>query len=485
MPGVTGLPSRLDVRAAAGTLATFAAAATVFAAASGRLPVELLTAAAVGVVLARLATARPQTALMLGLAVIICVPVYYGRYVGGTQLGITPVVVVSTLLLPLALREAHRLRLGPLDVCVLTFVGLRTLSYVLNFEGAFGLTVSLGLIVLLPYSVFRVLLLLPGALRAASWGVAGAAVPLALVALRERTGTPNPFFTWVTPDYQADEWAKVTSRLSGARVEASFGHPIAFGMYLALVFLLLVALALTAHRGWARAGCFVAMPLVLVALVMTLSRGPILMVLVALPLFMLSQASRLDPRRVRAVLLSSVALGLVIVQNSGTLAQLREDSSGASTTASSARFRLEILEIVRDPAQFSLLGQASDADVGVTQAVYSRVGVVSVDNAYALLYLSSGALVVVAFVAVAILVWRTAAARGLEVLQRAWAVSVAVATLNLLTVNLLTNYADLFWIGVAVVAGTAQSRLNRGRPVQAPLPRLAGTGTAHLPAPAR
>jgi hypothetical protein len=485
---VTGLPLRLEGRslaAAAAPALTAVAALVVFAAASGRLPVELLLVATGGIALAGAALARPRAALVVGLVVIACVPVYYGRYVGGTKLGITPVAVVSLLLLPLALRESARFRVRPLDVAVLAFVALRSLSYVLNFEGAVGLTALLLLVVLLPYAVFRVLLLMPGALRLASWALAAAAVPLCLVALQEGAGTPNPFFTWVTPVYQANEWAKVTSRLSEARVEASFGHPIAFGMYLALVVLLLLALALTAGRAWQRAVCFAAMPLALVALVLTLSRGPMLMLVVALPLFLLSQASRLDPRRLRAVLLSGLALGLVVVQSSGTLSALREDSSGTSTTASSAQFRLQILDIVRDPSQFSLLGQASDSGAGVTEAVYSRVGVLSVDNAYALLYLASGALVLLAFLVVAALVWRTAVGRGLDALQRAWAVSIGVALLNLLTVNLLTNYADLFWIGVAAVAATAQSRVSRETPAPEPPPPPARSGTALLPAAAR
>lgn len=475
---------RVRLASAAGPLTSGAAVIVVFAATSGFLPAPLLLGATVGALLAHLALARPRAAVAIGLVAIACVPVYYGQYVGGTQLGITPVAVVSALLLPLALRECHRLRLGPLDVAVLVFVGLRALSYALNFEGAFGLTAALLLLVLLPYAVFRVVLLLPGALRAASWALAAAAVPLCVVALRERAGKPNPFFTWVTPEYQADEWAKATSRLSTARVEASFGHPIAFGMFLALAFVLLVALALTTRQTWAKVGCFAAMPLVLVALVMTLSRGPMLMVAVALPVFLLTQASHLDPRRLRAVLLIGLALGIVVLQNSGTLAELREDSSGESTTASSAQFRLEILEIVRDPAQFSVLGQASESDTGVTESVYSRVGVVSVDNAYALLYLASGALVLLAFVGVAVLVWRSAVARGLDALQRAWAVSVAVALLNLLTVNLLTSYADLFWIAVASVAGVAQTTVSRGKRAQElPLPQD-HSGRVPLPAAA-
>lgn len=457
---MTVLPA-LDSARAQTAAVTLGAVLLVTAAAAGRLPTTLVLGALAVALLSLVALARPTTAVLVGTAAVACLPVYYGRYVGGTRLGITPVVVVAVVLLPAALRHCRAVRLGPLDTAVLAFVAVRALSFVLNYRGPVGTTASLALLVLLPYAVMRVLLLLPGALERATAGLVVAAVPLSVVAVRERGGEPNPFFTWITPDYQAAEWAKTTERLSGVRVEASFGHPIAFGMYLALVLLLLVALVLTLRSGAAQLCCVLVMPLALLALVMTLSRGPLLMAAVSVPLFLLSQAGRLDPRRLTGLLAIGAVVAVMGSLTSGTLGALRDASSGDDVVADSARFRLELLEIVRDPSQFSVLGQASDSEEGVTQAVFSRTGVVSVDNAYALLYLAGGILVLLAFVGIAVLVWREALARDLPTLQRAWGLAVAVALLNLLTVNLLTNYADLFWIGVAATAAGAQLRRAR------------------------
>jgi hypothetical protein len=97
----------------------------------------------------------------------------------------------------------------------------------------------------------------------------------------------------------------------------------------------------------------------------------------------------------------------------------------------------------------------------VTDAVFDRTGLRSIDSEFALEYLSGGLLVLLAFALVVLGVVRVAVRRGLSPVERAWAVGMVATSANLLTVALLTQQAELFWAWTALLAGLEQRQALR------------------------
>lgn len=450
----------LDRRAAGRTGLTAATAVGVLSASAGVVPVplELLVAAAVGVALAAMAFRWPLVAVTLGSALAICLPYYAGRYVAGT-LGLTPFAAVCLVLLPAAIALRGEVRLRLLDVAVGALVLLRAVALTLNYSGGIGGVAALVLGVALPYAVFRLLGTRADVRHALAWVVVLTAIPLALVGLRERAGVPNPFFAFPA-QYQAAQWAHPEFRGGGVRAEASFGHPIAFGLYLALALVLALALALTARLVWQRAVAAVACALALLALTATLSRGPMLVAALGAVAWLAVSVGRLNVVRVGAVA-GVLVVAAVATPVWSTVKALASASTGDTREARSAEFRLEVLRVMADPAQLSLLGKLAPGDEGLSASLAQRVGLKSIDSEFALVYLSNGLLALVALLAAAALVTVVALRAGLSPVDRAWAVATAASYVNLTTVALLTQHAELFWISTALVACLAQSPRER------------------------
>jgi hypothetical protein len=425
--------------------------------AAGRLPLGpvVLLAALLGALAAVVAYRYPTRAVLVATAVVTVVPFYDGRYVIGA-VGLSPVGAACLVLAPAAFDARRRVRLGSVDVAVASLVFLRCASAAVNAARPLGAALNVLLSSALPYAVFRCLTVSADMPRRLAGAVVTAAVPLAAIGVAERNGFPNPFFTLVRPELEAAQWARPEVRSGGVRAEASFGSPIAFGMFLALAFLLAVVLALSVHALLPRVLLLAASGLLLLALTATLSRGPLLVAAVALAVWLLMHALRVDTVRV-GVLALVVGAFVVATPVLGTLQNLQRASTGDTAEARSAEYRFQVLDVVRDPAQFSLLGKPA---VGgpVSQAVGSRTGLKSIDSEFAVVHLTYGVLALLAFVAVGLLVVRTAFTRGLGAVDSAWAVGLAVSFVNLLTVALLTQYEELFWGFTAVVAGIAQRR---------------------------
>jgi hypothetical protein len=424
----------------------------VLAVAGGLAPVgpASVATAVVGALLAVVALRHPSRAGLVGIAMVAVVPVYYGRYVVGS-LALTPALATCLALLPAALRRARGLALCPLDVAVAAYVVCRTTSYAVNY-GSAAAAVGPVLGIALPYAVFRLL-------AQDRWLVAGlppvllgVAALLGLVALCERAGVPNPFFDLVRPEYQAEQLARASERLGGVRAEAGFGDPIAFGMFLVVALVLGAHLALTALEPGRRLAALAACAPVAAGLVATQSRGPLVAGALGVVAVLLLSARRAGLVRVTAVV--GAAVGLVTA--TPLLAQLQllvARSSGDTREARSAEYRLQVLAVVREPDQFSLLGKGTDlADAGVTAALSARVGLKSLDSELASVYLNAGLLSLLALLAVLALLLAAALGGRARGVHQILAVGLSAALLNLLTVALFTQTADLVWIATALVA---------------------------------
>ena len=431
----------------------------VFFVSSGRARISPSTAVALtaAAVLMRLAVARPRAGLVVLLVAGAAVPFYDGRYVT-RGLAVTPVGALCLLLLPAALGRAQQVRIVALDWAVAGYFALRVVSLLVNYGRGPGAAAGLLLSTALPYVVGRLMVTTTALARTAALATVVVAGGLSVLAVQEHAGHGNPFFSWVTPTYQATQWARPEERLGAIRAEASFGHPIAFGLFLAVALALALGLYLSS-TGRARPLLLGLSGLIVVALVATLSRGPIVVAAAAVAVLLVVGATRVDARRVLVLMALLVAVSAATPVLT-TLTDLRQSSATVdSREALSAQYRFKILDVVLDPAQFSLLGQQSepvDAQSGVTAATSSRTALKSIDSEFALVYLSSGLLALLGFVLVCWHVLRAAFLPRLQLVERAWAVGVAAVAVDALTVALLTQQGELWWLAVGIVGGIVQ-----------------------------
>ena len=412
---------------------------------------------------AYLARQHVAVAVVVGLVVVASLPVYAGRYVGGTQFGVTPGLVVGIVLLPAALGALRTGRLVPMDVAVGAFCFLRVLSTAFNLSVRPGALLGPALYVAVPYVTFRLLALRREIPRRAAVAVVIGGTASAVFAIFEHAGSGNLFFRLPSSGYQYQAFAQEQFRFGEVRAEAAFGHSIALGMFLALALVLAVALAVEARDVVTRGVLALAATVMLLGTLDTLSRGAMLMLAVAVALWFVLESRRLHLTTVLGVLLVGAAV-VVATPVRSTVSELVTSSQGTNTNeAASTEHRVAILDLVRDPSEFSLLGQKSTGVGSVTDQVEQRTGLNSFDNAYALVYLSNGVLTVMAFLAVGVLAFMTLALGGLTNVERAWLAGLCAATLNLFTVNLLTQFGDFYWVGAGIAAAAWQRLRARSR----------------------
>lgn len=410
------------------------------------------------VLLGYLARRHVVGATAVGIFLIAAVPQYAGRYAAGTNFGITPALVVCLVLLPAALDELPSARVVPMDMAVGAFGLLRFFSTLLNFDNKIGSTLGPALYLATGYVAFRLLSLRHDVLRAVTIAVVAAGAGLGLFAVFEHAGAGNIFFRLPSSGFVYQQFAQEQLRFGEVRAEASFGHSIALGMFLAMAMVLTVALAVEKGTALRRGVLVAAGALILWGTLDTLSRGAILALGIGLVLWFARESHRMRLSTLAGIALVATAVVLLspLRATVGELVQSSESSS--SLEQASTEHRYAILDLVADPTEFTLLGHKSSGAGGVNDQLEARTGLNSFDDAYALVYLANGLLTAAAFLAVGVIAFVTLAARGLSALDRAWVAALCAGALNLFTVNLLTQYADFFWLAAAVSAGAWQRR---------------------------
>ena len=443
---------------AARVFACVAAAAVVFLAATGRsVPVAAAIAAVVVVLLAELAFRRPAAAMCAAMLAICFVPVYWGRpIVGRTIIGV-PATLAAVVLLPVALPQLRRWRVQALDVWYVLFILALALAALLNVPK--GVTASAGILwrFAVPYLVWRL-----ASLRWLNWSIVlrifvAGGTALGAFALKERSSGSNGFFKWVHPNYQS-QWAHSTFRNGAIRVEASFGEPISFGLFLAVCLIMAVTVIVTSHRLLEQAVVLGAIVVMTIALFDTMSRIAIAVAIagVGWQLVRLVHTDRL--KRLVAVL----AIGVVAVIATPIGRQVIDaanSTSGATRTAQSAQYRLLVLDVLQDPKEYSVLGRPDDQAQSVSALARSETGLKSLDSEYAVALITGGVIALAALVGLALLVFAGAVTPS-ETDPNVRAVSTAMAAVmvGLLVVALLTQFADFFGILIALLATQRQHR---------------------------
>lgn len=410
---------------------------------------RLFLALVVGGALAAVAVRRPDVAGPVGLGVVLVVPVYWAQPLPGVAVAGTASLLVSLALLPAAWRERHAVRLHALDALVALHFGVTVVSLAVNASGKGAAIGSLVARAALPYVVFRLLSTRPGAGRRLAIGLAAAAVPLAIIGIREAGGTENPFFTLVRAGVE-HQWVRSQVRFGEVRAEASFGHAIAFSLFLAVALLLLLGLA------WQRRGhrlLLVALAAPLgAALLATGSRGGLVCLVVGFGLWALG----LRERRGGLLVVGWIVLAaLLLTPAGGQLTRLQRSITDSGEAGEAARYRLEIASLLVDGDNFTVLGQEAPPGLGVVSAAEQRLGIRTIDSQYAVVYVTYGLFALASFVALAVALVRSSLRRHLQPIDRAWAAATAAVAIALSTVALFTQMQSLFWIAVALTATAA------------------------------
>jgi hypothetical protein len=446
------------------TLALCAAAA-VAGAASGRvIPVGASLAVVALLALAVAAQRWPRQAMSVAIVVVALVPVYWGRPTLGKSLVAVPATIAALALLPAAVGEVRKLRLMPIDMCYGGFLLALSLAGLLNVHHGIGAALGIAWRYLLPYIVWRLI-----TLRWLSWAAVArvfalAGTTLAGFALQEHATATNPFFSWVHPTYQGDQWARSTFRHGAIRVEASFGEPISFGLFLGVCVVAALTVALISHRVAEQLLAVGAIVVMTIAIIDTQSRAALVAVVAAVAVQLLRLISRTRVRRVAAVFV--LAVGALIATPLGAQLQAAlHSTSGDSREALSAQYRLAVVNVLTEPSQWSVLGHRNDQASGVSDLGVRESGLKSLDNEYAYALVTGGALALIALIALAlVLLWSAIASRDRDPVARAFMTSTAVVSVVLLSVALLTQFADIFGIVLAMLATQSQ----RVQPVRRP-----------------
>ena len=432
-------------------------AAVVYLLAShGARPVEAAAAAAIVLLLAAAAVRWPGAAMCGALVVIVAIPVYWGRPVVGAAIVAVPSTVAAVVLAPAAAPMLRRLRLQPLDYWYAGFVLVLALAALVNVTHPIGASVGILWRFFLPYVVWRLV-----ALRWLSWDTVlrvllFVGTALAVFGINERATGRNLLFTLLPSGYQGGQWAHSIYRDHVIRVEGSFGEPISFGLFLAVCVIAAITVAISAKgmllRWFAVAGGVVMM----VAIVDTQSRTALAAVLVGSAVQWIRLWS--TRRAGRLLVIGLLAAAAAVLSPLGAEVQnAMASTSGSSLAAKSAQYRLSVLDVLTEPSQYTLIGHASDTASGLRDLATSESGLKSLDNEYAYALTTSGALGLGAFVGLALtLLWSAVRSRERQLGARAIGSAFAVIAIALLTVALLTQFADFFGIGIALLAATRQ-----------------------------
>lgn len=410
---------------------------------------------------------RPHAALVAGWVCVIFIPIYWGLQLT-PGIALVPATAVCLILLPAAAAAFKDVRVGALDVAVLLFFATQAVAFLLNFESGASSTVALLSRGALGYGVVRCLSLLPSRRLALASATVGCCVLFGVLAQLEARGVDNPLFEMIR-GVEAEVWARPELRFGSVRAEVTFGHPIALGLFLVQGVVLAVALSTVYPRRLPR--YLIAVFLIGAGVLTTLSRTPF--VAAAAALLLLALGLR---RRQRWLLLPILAVPLAVLAFSpgaGTVGDLAGSLEGQSQAADSAEYRVRLLGVVTDPDNFSLFGRFTAVEgAGSVNSVARQIGFPSFDNYFALVYLVTGAVPLLTLVILCSIVWREAVAPKLRAVDRGWACAAAGATLGLLSVGLLTQYGDLLWFNIALVASARQARLSGEADAVAPESQL-------------
>ena len=399
----------------------------------------LIVLVAIGAI--AIAISRPTLALAIGLAAM-ALPYTWGPEIG--PLGFGSGIVVGLLLLIAYAPTLTQFRPSALDLAVLAFA--ITPAGIAAFQGQpSDITHWLAPTIIFPYFGFRLLFHGTDASRAFGAAVVAIGVILSLIGIWEGLTGDNPVVegginTFSSAGHYVTTWNVVEYRGGHVRALSTFGHPIAFGMFL------LIPLAFALARGgpWHLASAGV----ILIAEALTSSRGAWIGCLVVVVLL----AGRGRGRIVAAAI--ALIAGAVFVEPVHRI--LIESSSVSTEAGHNVHYRFGLLSNALDDV--SLLGHP------FTDFQSAIPGYVDVTSLIAGTAVQTGlvGLIELALIACLATVALVDARREWDTDYRAATAALTAQLIGLTSVALITNYQFFFWVLVAYVATRRQIPM-RGR----------------------
>lgn len=389
----------------------------------------LLVCGAIAALIA--ARAWPRFALGAGLAAM-ALPYTWSPEIPklGTGIGI----LVGLLFLIAYLPDLAGFRPRALDIAVAAFA--ITPAAIAAFQGEpFHITNWIAPAILLPYLGFRVLFHATDARRVFAPTLIAIGVVVSLIGIWEGLTGHNPIVKPGTTTYASNgsfttTWDVPTYRDGHLRALSTFGHPIAFGMFL----LIPLAFALARRGRWNLA----AVGVILTAEALTYSRGPWAGALVVLLLLV----ARARGRALAVVAALGAAAAFV-----GPVHRVLVESSSTSTEAGqNAYYRFGLL--THAIHQATLLGHPF---TNLQSAIPDFADVTSL---LAGTIIQTGIVGLIELALIAALAIRALlhARRGTDREYLAAAAALTAQLVGLLAVTLITNYQFFFWALVAYVA---------------------------------
>jgi hypothetical protein len=387
------------------------------------------------------ATARPRLALALGL-VAMALPYTWGPDDQVFDIGI----VVGLFLLIAYVPILTRFQPSALDLAVLAFAWTQTATAA--FQGqVFHLTTWLAPAIVFPYFGFRLLFRAPDARRAFATVIVAIGVIVSFIGIWEGLSGHNPIVapgthTYTSSGHYTTTWNQPDHRDGHLRALSTFGHPIAFGMFLLIP--LAFALARRGHWNLAAAG------VILIALALTWSRGPWVGCVVVIVLLATWNRGRI------LVAATAIAAAAIFV---GPVNQVLAQSGSAATEAGqNGYYRIGLLSNVFHNVSwfghpFGDLQSAIPTFADVTSLIATTViqtGILGLIELAAIACLAITALV--------------ASRRSGDHDYQAATAALTAQFVGLTTVTLITNYQYFFWVLLAYVATVREvHRLERSQ----------------------
>ncbi|MFN8163976.1 MAG: hypothetical protein U0R26_09165 [Solirubrobacterales bacterium] len=204
---------------------------------------------------------------------------------------------------------------------------------------------------------------------------------LAPLAVSESLGGSNPFFNLNFNSGEFSIWASQINRFGAIRAVTSFGHPIAFSMFLAASALLSIAMGIGSERAKPRYAWYAIASVAIGTMALALSRTGWLMLAVGVVLMAL--VSVRGPIRKRLFTLFAIVVGVVLVTSVVMPHELQVlpglGHSNERNYQSSGLYREALLNRALQPGVLHLWGNAHNE---VTPAVNFGT---ATDNAYIIL----------------------------------------------------------------------------------------------------
>jgi hypothetical protein len=397
---------------------------------------------ALGVLLVPFAALRyPRAAVAIGV-LVMALPYTWSPHV--PKIGGAFGILVGLALGGSAVLALRNFQLTALDWFVVVYALTATPASLLS-GGSFHLVTLLAPATTFPYFGFRWFFHATRARPTFATAAIWAGILTSLLGILETLGGKNPILPAQTLNApgQPQVWDVPLHRNGVLRAESTFGHPIAFGMFL------LIPLAFAASRPGAR--YLLATCVILGGELVTLSRGPWLGA-AAIMLIL----SRWNRKRIAFALVAAAVAVIVVPPLHALILQTGGTSSESGQTA---HYRIGLIT-----GAFHRLTFFGHGSLDIAQLL---PGFADVTSWLAVVILSFGVVGLVELIALVLLVGREVvlARRNGSRDYLAAAAALVGQLVGLLTVTLITSYEFFFWASLAYLVATAQEA--RRRPTEA------------------